>query len=433
MTLAREYLQAALLAAPFYCVGMAGFAALSAAGDTVTPLKIGALVNVVHVGINWVLIDGHAGFPALGVRGAGISTSFSYAAEALLTVLAPSRTHGAATLRPFDSAVPRDAPIARRCGPLPALAPRHAGAHRLPRRLHDVRLDDRAARRRSHGVQPGPDRHRGHLVHDGGRLRHGVRSAGRTRARRRPRGPCCVGRLGDDLAGGGDALDLRRRLLLVPSSAARAGDPQGRSAGRGGQRADRRRAGPTVHGHRRDPRSVAVRGAGGDGRIALRASVLGASVAASVLGASVLGASVLGASVPASVLGASVLASASPVSTPPSETGHVSGSQFQRNVCVLHRVGLVVHEPVPSSYWHQPQPERGVHVPQEVAAEQAGGGSLYPGLLPRWSSGEHPTVSAANAATAETASDLMGTQCSALPVPGQRLRSARSSSRTPRA
>lgn len=101
LDLSNQYLRAALIAAPFYCVGMAGFAALSASGDTVTPLKIGVLVNIVHVGINWLLIDGHAGFPALGVRGAGISTSFSYATEALLTIVALSRASRAATWRPF--------------------------------------------------------------------------------------------------------------------------------------------------------------------------------------------------------------------------------------------------------------------------------------------------------------------------------------------
>ncbi|MBI2394088.1 MAG: MATE family efflux transporter [Deltaproteobacteria bacterium] len=98
---ARQYLQVALLAAPFYCVGVAGFAALSAAGDTVTPLKIGVAVNVVHVGINWLLIGGHWGFPALGARGAGWSTAASYTAEALLTFAALSRAGLPASLRPF--------------------------------------------------------------------------------------------------------------------------------------------------------------------------------------------------------------------------------------------------------------------------------------------------------------------------------------------
>lgn len=85
LALAREYLQAALIAAPFYCVGVAGFAALNADGDTVTPLKIGILVNLVHIAINLALI------PRYGARGAGVSTALSYAVEALLTILALHR------------------------------------------------------------------------------------------------------------------------------------------------------------------------------------------------------------------------------------------------------------------------------------------------------------------------------------------------------
>lgn len=82
LDLARQYLEAALVAAPFYCIGVAGFAALSASGDTVTPLLIGVVVNVIHIAINYLLI------PKLGARGAGISTSASYATEAVLTLFA---------------------------------------------------------------------------------------------------------------------------------------------------------------------------------------------------------------------------------------------------------------------------------------------------------------------------------------------------------
>lgn len=95
LTLSREYLGAALCAAPFYCVGMAGFAALSASGDTMTPLKIGVVVNLVHIGLNVLLIG------RLGARGAGISTACSYAIEAGLTTLALARAGRLATFRPL--------------------------------------------------------------------------------------------------------------------------------------------------------------------------------------------------------------------------------------------------------------------------------------------------------------------------------------------
>jgi MATE family multidrug resistance protein len=101
LTLGAAYLRAAMLAAPFYCVGAAGFAVLSGAGDTMTPLRIGVAVNVLHVGLNWLLIDGHAGAPALGAAGAGYSTAASYALESLLAVAALARADRAASIRPW--------------------------------------------------------------------------------------------------------------------------------------------------------------------------------------------------------------------------------------------------------------------------------------------------------------------------------------------
>jgi putative MATE family efflux protein len=97
--LSRQYFHAALLAAPFYCVGAAGFAAMSACGDTVTPMKIGVVVNVVHVAVNVALIGGRFGAPVLGALGAGISTALSYVLEAALTIAALSRAGRRATLR----------------------------------------------------------------------------------------------------------------------------------------------------------------------------------------------------------------------------------------------------------------------------------------------------------------------------------------------
>jgi putative MATE family efflux protein len=109
LALSTKYLEIALFAAPFYCVGVAGMSAMSAAGDTVTPLAIGSLVNVVHIAINWLLIGGHFGAPALGVRGAAWSTTASYALEAVLTLAVLTRVGRAASLRPFRAANAFDA------------------------------------------------------------------------------------------------------------------------------------------------------------------------------------------------------------------------------------------------------------------------------------------------------------------------------------
>src|SRR5258705_351616 len=49
--------------------------ALRAAGDTRTPLAIGAAANLVNIALGWALIYGRFGFPALGVAGAGIAAT----------------------------------------------------------------------------------------------------------------------------------------------------------------------------------------------------------------------------------------------------------------------------------------------------------------------------------------------------------------------
>lgn len=49
--------------------------ALRAAGDTMTPLVIGAGANLVNVALGWALIYGRFGLPPLGVAGAGIAAT----------------------------------------------------------------------------------------------------------------------------------------------------------------------------------------------------------------------------------------------------------------------------------------------------------------------------------------------------------------------
>jgi putative MATE family efflux protein len=57
----------------FTCEG-----ALRGAGDTKTPMKIGITMNVINVILNYILIFGKLGFPALGVKGAAIATAIAY-------------------------------------------------------------------------------------------------------------------------------------------------------------------------------------------------------------------------------------------------------------------------------------------------------------------------------------------------------------------
>lgn len=52
-------------------------AILRGSGDTKTPMAITGVVNLVNIVLNYVLITGFAGFPAWGIKGAAIATSFS--------------------------------------------------------------------------------------------------------------------------------------------------------------------------------------------------------------------------------------------------------------------------------------------------------------------------------------------------------------------
>lgn len=83
-SLAADYVSIIFLSVPALFTIFIGTAALRAAGDAKTPLVIGVVENVLNFGINYTLIFGNFGFPALGVRGAAIGTSISYFAGAIL-------------------------------------------------------------------------------------------------------------------------------------------------------------------------------------------------------------------------------------------------------------------------------------------------------------------------------------------------------------
>ena len=60
---------------------------LRGAGDTRTPMIINSGVNLVNIALNWVLIYGNLGAPALGVAGAAIATSVSRVLGAAILLL----------------------------------------------------------------------------------------------------------------------------------------------------------------------------------------------------------------------------------------------------------------------------------------------------------------------------------------------------------
>jgi len=76
--------------------------ALRGAGDTRTPLAIGLIVNVLNVAGNYALIFGKLGFPALGVPGSALATTFAFTIGTILGVFLLQRGNLVLSLRGRD-------------------------------------------------------------------------------------------------------------------------------------------------------------------------------------------------------------------------------------------------------------------------------------------------------------------------------------------
>jgi putative MATE family efflux protein len=70
-----------------FAIAMILGAAIRAAGDTLTPLWLGAITNVVNVVLVYALVYGRLGAPEMGVRGAAIATGSAFTLGALLSIL----------------------------------------------------------------------------------------------------------------------------------------------------------------------------------------------------------------------------------------------------------------------------------------------------------------------------------------------------------
>jgi MATE family, multidrug efflux pump len=92
--------------APFqiaFAVHFALGSALRAAGDTRTPLWVGALTNAVNVALVYGFVNGRLGMPKLGVAGAAVASGLAFTVGALVFVLLWWR--GALVLRVGPSGV----------------------------------------------------------------------------------------------------------------------------------------------------------------------------------------------------------------------------------------------------------------------------------------------------------------------------------------
>lgn len=84
--LAAVYVRTAALSAAFSMVLFVSNGIFRGAGMTKVPMLVAALTNVVHIAADYVLIFGKFGFPALGVKGAAVATSFAQVFGCLLVL-----------------------------------------------------------------------------------------------------------------------------------------------------------------------------------------------------------------------------------------------------------------------------------------------------------------------------------------------------------
>lgn len=97
-----SYIRTLMPGAAFMLVAMILAGALRGAGDTRTPLKVNLGVNIANVALNWVLIFGHLGFPALGLVGAALGTTIARSAGGAVLLFLVLKGRAGLTLRPQD-------------------------------------------------------------------------------------------------------------------------------------------------------------------------------------------------------------------------------------------------------------------------------------------------------------------------------------------
>lgn len=71
----------------FNCIQMSVNSAQRGSGNTKITMRTNMVSNIINVFGNWVLIGGHLGFPALGVRGAALATVFGSLVASIMSIL----------------------------------------------------------------------------------------------------------------------------------------------------------------------------------------------------------------------------------------------------------------------------------------------------------------------------------------------------------
>lgn len=83
----REYLKIMLFGLPLFALTQVYTSTLRENGETKLPMMAGIIAVSVNLCFNWLLIGGHLGFPALGIRGAAIATVLSRIVEAAIVFI----------------------------------------------------------------------------------------------------------------------------------------------------------------------------------------------------------------------------------------------------------------------------------------------------------------------------------------------------------
>ncbi len=99
-----QYLQAFSPGLFFLMLSTIMTSSLRAAGDTKTPFYASLFANALNVVLNYALIFGHFGLPALGVQGAALATSIAHLSTASILFIALLRGKGGLHLRGRDFA-----------------------------------------------------------------------------------------------------------------------------------------------------------------------------------------------------------------------------------------------------------------------------------------------------------------------------------------
>jgi putative MATE family efflux protein len=84
---AREYLMMMLFGLIPFAINNAYSSTLRETGQSVVPMVAGICAVLVNLVLNWVLIFGHFGLPAMGVRGAALATVISRYVELIIVVV----------------------------------------------------------------------------------------------------------------------------------------------------------------------------------------------------------------------------------------------------------------------------------------------------------------------------------------------------------